>query len=107
MKIYISGKISGLREDSYVKNFKAAKLAVHQQEDASWNDIINPVDLKPIFGLRTWLCYMIVDIWHLRKCQMIAMQPNWTDSNGAIIEFLIAKYILRIKVKFIKIEVNI
>ena len=98
MKIYISGKISGLDKDEYEFQFKIARRRVFQETDCFLEDIIIPLDIKPLFGIKKWLFYMIADIWQLRKCTHIAMQKNWIDSNGAIIEYFFAKLIFKQKI---------
>jgi hypothetical protein len=44
---------------------------------------------------------MFGDIVELRKCNTIAMQPNWIDSKGACIEHFYAKFILKLKVIYL------
>jgi len=98
MKIYISGKISGLSEKEYSKKFRDAKRFINREYDTPWDITINPLDLKPFLGIKSWLCYMITDLYHLRKCSHIAMQKNWTDSKGAVIEYFFAKFIFKLQV---------
>ena len=116
-KIYISGKITGLHKYVCKRNFeKAIKLAqewADKENELTVSNgilkykcvlnytIINPLNIKPFLGLKNWLCYMINDIRELRKCNVIAMQPNWMYSKGAVIEYFIAKFILKIKVIFL------
>ncbi len=91
MKIYISGKISGLEKHEYEANFEFA-----ENELKKWrNDlvIINPLRIKPFLGIRVWLCFMIADLWELRKCDAIYLQRNWVNSKGAVIEYFFAKFI--------------
>jgi len=106
MKIYISGKISGLEKSEYTKNFEIAAIQLYLNADYTfykgkhlpYRYIINPLDLKPFLGIKSWLCYMITDLYHLRKCSHIAMQKNWTDSMGAVIEYFFAKFIFKLQV---------
>jgi hypothetical protein len=97
MRIYISGRISGLTESEYTENFSnyASKF------NWGFNTIINPLDIRPLFGIKKYWFYMITDLCHLRKCDTIAMQPNWIDSKGAVIEFFVAKFILKLKVIYL------
>lgn len=93
-KIYVSGKISGLSPIEFTSNFKNAKTKIHNDYD--WDArVINPIDLKPFLGIKSWLCYMITDLYHLRKCTHIAMQSNWIDSKGATIEYFVSKFIFK------------
>ena len=59
---------------------------------------VNPFSIEPLFGIKSWLFFMIADLWQLRKCTHIAMQPNWSDSRGAVIEYYYAKFILKLEV---------
>ena len=104
MKCYLSGKISGLEKREYEMNFEKAEHDLYYKyyelfEDFS--DIVNPLDIKPLFGIKRWLFFMAADLWELRKCTHIAMQPNWIESKGAVIEYFYAKYILKLKVIFL------
>lgn len=122
MKIYISGKISGLEKEEYEFLFRMAIKRAIQETDCGLDDIINPLDLKPFLGnckrtitifnqsgeykvkhwseiyKENWLNYMINDIRALRKCTHIAMQKNWIDSRGAIIEYYAAKFIFKLQI---------
>ena len=132
MKIYISGRISGLSEKEYTENFNDARRAIYLNIDKKYDiegvyydGIINPLEIKPLFGSckrtkeyyedgikkfkkhwtefykENWINYMISDILELRKCDTIAMQPNWIESKGAVIEYFYAKFILKLKVIFL------
>jgi len=99
-KIYISGQITGLIKSEYEKNFNDSKLWIYKNVYywESYKNIINPLDLNPFLGIKSWLCYMIIDIHHLRKCTHIAMQSNWVDSKGATIEYYFAKFIFKLQI---------
>ena len=60
--IYISGKISGLSKNEYTLNFEQSKLLLFANADCDFNDIINPINIKPLFGIKKWLFFMIADI---------------------------------------------
>ena len=99
MKIYISGKISGLPEKEYINNFDNARREVWGSiQECYYKDIVNPIEIIPFLFIRKWLFYMIADIWKLRKCTHIAMQKNWVDSKGAVIEYFFAKFIFKLKI---------
>ena len=87
MKIYISGKITGLEIDYAKKKFEDAE----QLLKIAWPTIINPFHITPFLWIRIWHCYMIADIFQLLKCDTIFMMLNWEDSRGARIEHRIAK----------------
>ena len=100
-KIYVSGKITDLDPELAEKIFSIyAKAALNTAEvmDNPNRVVINPLTIKPLFGIRRWFFFMWNDIRILRKCTHIAMIPNWTDSMGATIEFFYAKFIRKIKV---------
>jgi len=106
MKIYISGQITGVTEKEYTENFDDARRAiylnidkeVHNIEGVYYDAIINPLEIKPLFGIKKWLWFMISDIKELNKCTHIAMQKNWIESRGAIIEYYFAKFIFKLKI---------
>jgi hypothetical protein len=94
MKIYISGKITGLNEHDAFAKFARA------EQDLSMfaHDPVNPMKL-PHDHDKTWHSYMKEDIRHLCDCEAILMLNNWADSKGAIIENSLA-IMLGIKVYF-------
>ena len=100
MRIYISGKISGLHEDDYYCNFGMAGEALYKLYPEA--DIESPLGIKPFLGVKKWLFFMISDLLELRKCTHIALQSNWVESRGAVIEYFFAKFIFRIEVFFLK-----
>jgi hypothetical protein len=87
MITYISGKITGLT--NWEINFHLSALSVLMLGYIP----INPAKIKPLFGIKTYWCYMIADIWELLFCDAIYMQSNWKDSRGARIEYRVAKLI--------------
>jgi len=97
MKIYISGKISGLPANEFANNFNKARLFLRDNYD--WGcEIINPLDINPFLGVKSWFCYMTSDLLALRKCTHIALQKNWVDSKGACVEYFFAKFIFKLEV---------
>ena len=101
-KYYLSGKISGLSVEDYTHNFNKARLFITDNFDYECDcEIINPLDIKPFLGVKTWLTYMISDILAQRKCNRSVFQDNWIDSKGAVIEYLFAKFIFKHKIIFI------
>ena len=102
MKIYISGKISGLKKFEYESNFYRAERMCYWLKQFEGKrylmKIISPLKIKPLFGIKRWTFYMISDLIALSKCTHIAMQQNWTDSRGAVIEYFFAKFIFKLEV---------
>lgn len=86
MKIYISGKITGLNLKEAKKNFEEIEKLV--------NDLghkpVNPMKHVKYDPKLTWEDYILADIRLLFGCDCIFMQENWKDSRGARIERLIA-----------------
>jgi hypothetical protein len=80
MKIYISGKVTGIEEEA-VALFNAADRYLKQKGF----ETVNPMAL-PHSHDKSWHSYMKEDIKALCDCEAIYMLPNWTDSKGAIIE---------------------
>jgi hypothetical protein len=93
MKIYISGKITGLAPAHYTKLFRDAELSLMHgaRMKLGYTKAVNPVKIKPLFGIKSWFFYMITDIYELLKCDAIFMLSNWKNSRGAKIEHWIAK----------------
>ena len=86
MKIYISGKISGLDYSIVESLFGEAEAK------------INDLGLIPVSPLNnglhrsaTWTEHMTRDIEMLFGCEAIYLLPNWESSKGARIEKSIAE----------------
>lgn len=99
-KIYISGKISGIRMEWARQNFDFACKTVKRFYGAT--EVVNPLDIKPFLGIKRWLFHMISDIWEQRKCTHSAFQVNWKDSMGAVIEYFFAKFIFKQGIIFLE-----
>lgn len=85
MRIYISGKISGLPYKEAEQRFEDAEALLTELGF----EVINP--LKN--GLAThdeWIKHLCKDIEMLHSCDAIYMMDNWTESKGAQIEYDIA-----------------
>ena len=89
MRIYISGKISGL-------DIKVAEGLFEQMENLLQQKgfiPVNPMKLVPYDPALTWEDYMVEDIRAIFACQAIVMLDNWHLSRGAKIEHAIAQQI--------------
>ena len=87
MKVYISGKITGLDIEDVKRMFQLAENMLK----IAYVDVINPMKISPQKFEPTWKDYMIADIEKLIYCDAIFMIHNWKDSKGAILEHHIAK----------------
>lgn len=85
MKIYISGKITGLPEADAKYYFHSA----HAELKTQGHEPVNPMFLPHNHG-KTWAEFMREDLQALLTCEAIYMLENWQDSKGARIEFGLA-----------------
>jgi len=86
MKVYISGKISGLPFDEVEQKFNRAE----------W--LLEDIGAVPVNPLKNGLCrsssweqHMVRDIEMLLECDALLLLTTWIDSKGANIEYYIAK----------------
>jgi hypothetical protein len=93
IRIYISGKISGIEDEAAEIFTKAEK-----ELQAKGFETVNPMTLNHQHD-KSWHSYMKEDVKALCDCDEIFMLSNWIDSKGAIIEHKIAMY-LGIKVSY-------
>ena len=86
MKVYISGKITGLEYQEAYKIFEDAEKEVKNMGGVP----VNPMKLehKPNAD---WYDFMEKDIAELLRCEGIYMLENWGNSKGARIEYNIAR----------------
>jgi len=87
MKIYISGKITGIPFEEFVLKFNNAACFLLSLD----YEPINPLTISPHHENKTWEDYMLNDIKALFECEAIYMLNDWKDSKGARIEHAIAK----------------
>lgn len=87
-KVYISGQITGLEEKEYKELFNTAEdiLATFGY------DPINPLLLDETEDTKSWAWedYMKRDIKLLCDCDYIYLLPNWKNSKGAQLEYMVA-----------------
>lgn len=91
MRVYISGRMTGLPE----WNFPAFHAAAAAWRAAGW-DVVNPAEA---FNGRTDLPYKDYvqnDVAVLKTCDAIAMLPGWDDpeARGSVWEWGIARGLL-------------
>jgi len=87
MRVYISGKISGL-ETHVVEGYFAA---VEAELVKKGHIVVNPMKLVPYDPAHTWDYYMSKCMEAILVCDAILMLENWRDSKGAKIEHAIAE----------------
>lgn len=92
-KVFISGKVSGL---SYVVAQERFNEAARRFKNC---DVVNPIKLcNPKWS---WSRCMAACLWHLLRCDTVAMLSNWRSSRGAKIEHFLA-LMLRKKVIYLR-----
>lgn len=83
-RIYISGKITGLSEADYRKNFIDAERMLWEM---GWRSVINPAKVQAMLPKdTTYDQYMQMSMLELSFCRAIYMLSNWKDSAGAVKE---------------------
>lgn len=85
MKIYISGKISGLPPQEARQRFADAADLLK----AIGFEAVNPLN-NGLESSAMWKEHMVADIRMLLDCEAIYMMDNWIESRGASIEYDIA-----------------
>lgn len=91
MKVYISGKISGLTTEEALNNFEIAENYLKDKFESKGValTLINPMKLEHNHD-KSWEEFMKEDIGALLSCDAIYLLKNWGDSRGARIERAIA-----------------
>lgn len=83
IRVYLSGKITGLEKEVYTKTFARAE----QHYLSAGYEVINPVKIgEALLSLNPKAKYedfMIRDLEALSTCTHIAMLEGWEESNGA------------------------
>ena len=81
MKIYISGKITGLPWKDSEDKFTAAKRSL-MLAGVKEQNIVNPMELG-IHPNTAWPKAMRICLKHLKPCNAVYMLYDWRDSFGA------------------------
>ena len=85
MRIYVSGKISGLPYEDVKTRFDDCQALL----ESIGFEVVNPITMG-LHQEATWEQHMVKDIELLLSCDSIYMMDNWTQSTGAGIEYDIA-----------------
>lgn len=85
VKIYISGKISGLNWYYAYNRFATANRLLEKQG----YKVVNPMCHSKREW--SWLRCMAVSLWLLLPCHSVYMLDNWQYSRGARIEYTLAR----------------
>lgn len=91
MKVYVSGKVTGLPLDVAKQRFSNACELLKELDMTP----VNPLDSIPDEEM-TWGWYMGRDLDLLMGCDAIFMLSNWHDSDGARVEHFYATNIRHI-----------
>lgn len=86
MRIYLSGKITGLDKEEYTKQFAKAEAFYK----AGGFDVVNPVTIGEAILKNNpkakWEDFMQEDLKALRTCTHIVLLEGWEESKGAKME---------------------
>lgn len=85
-KIYISGKITGLPIGEVIAKFCAAEAKIRRFGFEPVSPLDNGLPLEA-----EWADQMGKDIALLLRSDAIYMLPDWRQSEGAMIEYLVAR----------------
>jgi len=85
-KIYISGKITGLSIDEVIAKFRAAEATIRRFGFEPVSPLRNGLPLEA-----EWADQMGEDVKLLLKSDAIYMMEDWQQSEGATLEYLIAR----------------
>lgn len=86
-KVYISGKISGLKRADYLAIFHKAEMLL--VNEGYW--VVNPCRFAPckymwLYKLIGYRLTILYDLWRLSHCDLIYKIPGYKESKGAMIE---------------------
>ena len=89
-KIFISGRISGIKYETAKRNFSMAERYWRNKG----YEVVNPTKLcKKEWGW--WRC-MAICLWNLFKCKYVYFMSNHIYSHGAKIELKVAKLLNKV-----------
>jgi len=80
MKAYLSGPITGI-PDWRERFAQAAEYVGHLGAE-----VINPAHLEPPIAAPSWADYILYDLTHLRRANVLVLLPGADRSPGALVE---------------------
>lgn len=90
MKFYISSKMTGLPQENF-----PAFFAFEKKMQNKGFDIVNPArisqTIQEIIPEATKRDYLSADLLELMECDGIIMFGDWRNSDGALMEHIVAK----------------
>lgn len=87
VKVFISGKVSGMEYYTAFSKFSEAEAILSR----IGYEVVNPTKLCRKNW--SWIRCMIVCLWHLIGCKCVYQLDNWQESRGAKIEYKWAKFL--------------
>lgn len=91
MKIYIAGKISGLKDgEAYGEAYRYFRIAEQRIREAGHHPI-NPMKLGWMYPGLEYREYIRIDRALIDICDGVLFLDNWKDSRGAQLEYEYAK----------------
>jgi hypothetical protein len=91
MKIYLAGKVTGLRFQDVFLKFNAAEYRLKREGYT----VVNP--LRLVSQSWEWEKCMRICLAELLKCDAIYLLSDWEESEGAKLEYYIAQQ-LKLKI---------
>lgn len=82
-KIYIAGRVSGVKPEVYEKQFATVKAELEK----AGHEVINPLTDIPHEDTNNWGLTIMECLPYVADCDCIALLPGWEKSNGAQIEY--------------------
>ncbi len=90
-KVYISGRISGLPRDQYMRLFFIAASMLKERGYKPVNPTRFLMCRWPwLYRLLGYNLTLLIDLWMLMRCDLIYKIPGWQQSRGANIESCVA-----------------
>lgn len=88
MKVYISGKMTGLSEEKIWNNFRKVEtflVKYGKHDNKKIESIMNPAVTYAMqkFNAFSYEDWLHIDFAMLDACDAVALLPNWKDSMGA------------------------